>query len=521
MTVTYSNQISTTSFCLFFRLLLCRWKGSVIKLIWKDLLLFLVLYSSCSAVYRCSLTEPQRRTFEKFAILCESYRNASPISFILGFYVSIVVNRWWEQYMLIPWPDDVCILTSAYIQGKDARCIELRRGIARYINLAFVLSVGRISPRLARVFPNYDHLVKAEYLTEKEKSIMEMVDDLNNHNQVWDPLPLVWATFVVTKARREGYIRDDHSQEALIHEITNLRYSCSKLLEYSHISVPLVYTQVTTMAVYSYFLCAIVGRQFLDPEQGYKEHLIDFYVPFFTLLQFFFYMGWLKVAESLLNPFGDDDDDFDIKDLLDRHLEVSYLIVDDMHRKEPHLLLDLEEKKEHHVARRHQEQEQQHNNLAPPLQQHPQTSYSYSNPTISCSFNDQSEETTFIEQPTSSNNIKTKIVVIDTHEVPVTKSSQESFCSTATAIPNFNKLQRSRSLNSSSLSSSECSYESCFSLIKQISRNNSKNEACFSSSQNRRRTYAARSASFETIDTNLNGISEALELLADDDTVSI
>jgi len=30
------------------------------------------------------------------------------------------------------------------------------------------------------------------------------------------------------------------------------------------------------------------------------------------LLKFLFYVGWLKVGEDLLNPFGEDDEDFEL-----------------------------------------------------------------------------------------------------------------------------------------------------------------------------------------------------------------
>lgn len=38
-------------------------------------------------------------------------------------------------------------------------------------------------------------------------------------------------------------------------------------------------------------------------------------------------MGWLMVAETLVNPFGDDDDDFDVNWMIDRNLQVYRIIM--------------------------------------------------------------------------------------------------------------------------------------------------------------------------------------------------
>ena len=63
------------------------------------------------------------------------------------------------------------------------------------------------------------------------------------------------------------------------------------------------------------------------------------FFPFFVTLEFAFYVGWLKVAETLINPFGEDDDDFELNRLLDRHIQVGYMICDPPVQK-PDLLKD-------------------------------------------------------------------------------------------------------------------------------------------------------------------------------------
>lgn len=40
------------------------------------------------------------------------------MSFVLGFYVSLVVKRWWEQYRMLPWPDTLALFISAAIPGQ-------------------------------------------------------------------------------------------------------------------------------------------------------------------------------------------------------------------------------------------------------------------------------------------------------------------------------------------------------------------------------------------------------------------
>ncbi|XP_053260621.1 bestrophin-3 isoform X2 [Podarcis raffonei] len=291
MTVTYSSKVANATFFGFHRLLL-KWKGSIYKLLYREFLLFAFLYTAISLLYRFFLTGSQKRYFEKLAIYCDKYAEQIPVTFVLGFYVTLVVNRWWNQFVNLPWPDRLMFLISSTIQGRDEHGRLLRRTLMRYVNLTSLLIFRSVSTAVYKRFPTMDHVVEGGFMTPEERKIF---DELKSpHLKYW--VPFVWFGNLATKARQDGRIRDSVDLQTLLIEMNRFRSWCSLLFGYDWVGIPLVYTQVVTLAVYTFFFTCLIGRQFLDPEQNYPGHDLDLYIPIFTLLQFFFYAGWLKVS---------------------------------------------------------------------------------------------------------------------------------------------------------------------------------------------------------------------------------
>ncbi|XP_076312857.1 bestrophin-4-like isoform X2 [Tachypleus tridentatus] len=284
MTVTYSLNVSKSRL-LGFAKLLFRWRGSIYKLLYREMAIFCGLYYSLTALYRYILSGNQRTVFEKLAIYCEAFTNLIPLSFVLGFYVSIVVSRWWQQFMSLPWPDKPCMLISAYVHGRDERGRIIRRTLARYLSLLSVLTFQAVSTAVKKRFPTLVHLEEAGLMTKEERTVYEEIPMA--HGKWW--VPAQWFTALTMRARKEGRIKDDILLSNLLNEMHTFRGNCGMLFSYDWISIPLVYTQV---------------------------------------------------AEQLINPFGEDDDDFELNWCLDRNLVISFLIVDEMCQRHPLLTKD-------------------------------------------------------------------------------------------------------------------------------------------------------------------------------------
>lgn len=353
-------------------MLLFRWKGSLWKNVWKEYIGYIFAYFLVTIFYRLILTaadevtpaptlvpfinqtnetlsidvlkeiiEGPQEWFTRFISFFESYVQGMPITFILGFYVSLVVNRWWSLYNSLPWPDDVALTLRQVISGWDEKShltedqIEnlseeeknkiktehleeqrkVRRTIIRYSILSYILAIWPNSKRLQARYYTWNKLEETGLVRRDEK---DAVKDADNW---W--VPMQWSVEILSDALTKGLMKtmkDTHWVP--MGQVTGFKDKLQSVKAYDDVSIPLVYSQVVTVAVYSYFAVALVAEQ-------YKvEKEINLWYPFFLSLRFLFFFGWLETARALYNPFGNDDEDFKLDELIDRHIKVSMAIVD-------------------------------------------------------------------------------------------------------------------------------------------------------------------------------------------------
>ena len=122
-----------------------------------------------------------------------------------------------------------------------------------------------VSFKLKKRFPSLDHLVYTGIMRPDELAAFHKLDDKVSANKWF--LPLIWASNILKQGLEESRIRPQ-CITTLIMELVKIRESLTTILSYDWVSVPLVYTQLVTLAVYSYFLAALLGAQWVQPEQA-------------------------------------------------------------------------------------------------------------------------------------------------------------------------------------------------------------------------------------------------------------
>ena len=292
-------------------------------------------------VYRFGLSTEQAVAFDKLILWVRKNSAQLPLTFLLGFYVSLVVKRWWEQYVKLPWLDEVATYLKVAITKKkekkeeeddeteDNENLKIRRTIVRYCMLSYVLCLRRISSQVMHHYPSVENLVSRGLVREDEADLIgkEDPEDLHRHGGSNWWLPIKWSVDIIRTAQIDGRFVNPPSYTALVGKVNDFRKSLTRVASYGHVTIPLVYTQVVHLAVYIHFAGRLVGDQcIIWRKEGDEE--VGMY-PIFLMFKFLFFFGWLNVASTLYNPFGCDDEDFELIDLINRHIMVATKIVDE------------------------------------------------------------------------------------------------------------------------------------------------------------------------------------------------
>ncbi|GMS95604.1 hypothetical protein PENTCL1PPCAC_17779, partial [Pristionchus entomophagus] len=332
MTINYNLAVSTSRPWTLFKLLL-KWRGSIWKSVIMELSVWLILYATISVVYRCALNPQQQRIFERVVEYLDARLDYIPLNFMLGFFVTIIVNRWTYLYQIIGFIDNIGLMVAEYVRGRSEECRMYRRTILRYCELAQVLVFRDISMRTRRRFPTIDTVVAAGFMMPHEKDRFDEIE--YKYSKYW--MPFQWALALTYDARKKGIIESDFFQVSVTQEIKQFRTGLAWICNYDWVPIPIMYPQLVCLAVHTYFLVCVLSRQYIISEHAANKTEIDLYFPIMSVLQFIFYMGWMKVAEAMLNPFGEDDDDFETNALIDRNITMGLMIVDQGYNRPPDL----------------------------------------------------------------------------------------------------------------------------------------------------------------------------------------
>ncbi|XGW31959.1 hypothetical protein V3C99_010270, partial [Haemonchus contortus] len=330
MTVQYSLPAATAYGTAFLRLLLL-WRGSVWKLVVIELLIWALGCTILTAVFLFVIERNEYAESEYCNVLehMDQLPFKSTLTVILGFTALTCVQRWMDVYNLLVWPENVALMFNSWFRDEalapeEARIV--RHSVYRYLLLTYILLLRDVSIPIKKQFPTYQHLIQGKLLTKEELELMESSNIDPNYCRYW--MPLLWLCQLVKKyyksgrsatSRRATIMEEAHFGK-FINEISRVRGLLGDILSYDWIPMPLANTQTITFAVYSYLIVDGILQDYPLCQNNHDWSIMATLTRFgFSLLLNTFYLGWLKCAQVILNPFGLDDDDFEACALIDMY----------------------------------------------------------------------------------------------------------------------------------------------------------------------------------------------------------
>jgi hypothetical protein len=333
MTVPYSNDIphsfSSRGWC---KAVICRWTGGIYKLLVHEILIYLLLwYLGWYIVSNINFD------FNSYIVVFRTYQTTIRVmlGFMLVYYYQEIYARSRRIFFAIPFPDSTFVAINSFIDSSSERGLLLKQTIFRYLLATTFQSYHASSEMFKRAYPRpWKSMVDLGLLTNEEVTrLRTCIDgDYPYYGEV-SFVPVAWATMTLRKVFEEnlliprmpvsGGIGVSGAYPTVINmamkALHDYRLQYGTMLFEVYFPFPLYLSQLVTIVTYSYFAVALIAQQNTTSEP-------EFYFPIFTFMEFFVYIGALRVGQTFTNPLGEDENCFEMIAFFNRNLRLAHLV---------------------------------------------------------------------------------------------------------------------------------------------------------------------------------------------------
>nr|CAH0107630.1 unnamed protein product [Daphnia galeata] len=321
-----ANNISES-----FRILF-RWKGSIYKIIWKQLLIYYSLYYMITILHNFVLDEDGKTTvsnlgrpnhsgggvtlntfrfhfntifivFVALAKYCNKNSNSINLMIMLTFFTTTAMQRLFAMQTMIPGTAKVITFFILSLKPNLPEGPVIVEQFARWAVLAWILTFRVL-------FPDMISLQVAGIISEKERLLLERVEI--EHNKTPRALMVIdWMLLLL----KESSINDRFVEKS------NFLKSADVVMAFKKNSGNTI--KVVIIVVYTYGFITLLARDVEEAASCEFLGVVVNYLPIIPSMQFFIFLIWLNFGRIAVNPFGTDEDDIDVKLLLENHIQDS------------------------------------------------------------------------------------------------------------------------------------------------------------------------------------------------------
>lgn len=281
------------------------------KLLWMEQFLVLAIFGVILLL--CYLRPPPNYatsvTADAEAIHSFIEKLSTMTTFLLGFYLSLSVSRWWRlRTEGVGTIVGMCNELTALVSQLATDDQQVLAAIRRYIRASLVMIFMQRKYGPERLHKKLHELIDMEILTQDE---VEQLTKVANH--VTPQSPWAWILQIVVGLRKRGAIKSDEVLSMLAKRVLHGVGAVGLITAQLGSPIPLPYVHLLCLVVKIHNLCAAVMNAYLI---GAKLQTPSAY--FIIFFQFtnkvmivpFLFNALLIICEELQDPFGGGMNDF-------------------------------------------------------------------------------------------------------------------------------------------------------------------------------------------------------------------